>query len=181
MDGTDLPNIALIGFMASGKTSVGQALSARTGLLFHDVDQLVERAERMPVAEIFATRGEPYFREVEGRLFRALCEGKGQIIGCGGGTLLDPRNRAALRTRCVAIWLKASAEELIRRLDASGTSARPLLGGSEPAVIVPPLLSAREGIYSRADFPIETDGRSVGEIAAEIARRLALPLLGDSV
>ena len=104
--GRGFPNIALVGFMASGKSSVGHALGEMTGLPFRDVDRLVEEAERLTVPEIFGLLGEPYFREVEGRLFRTLCEGEGQIIGCGGGTLLDPRNRAALRAHCVAIWLR---------------------------------------------------------------------------
>jgi shikimate kinase len=79
----------------------------------------------------------------------------------------------------VAIWLKASTEELIRRLESSGANARPLLAGEEPRIVVPPLLSAREGLYRGADLPVETDGRSVAEIAAEIASRLSLPSAGE--
>jgi shikimate kinase len=176
--GGDRPNIALIGFMAVGKTSVGQVLSVRCGMPFRDVDQLVEEGERASIAEIFALRGEQYFREVEGRIFRALCAGEGQIIGCGGGTLLDPLNRAALRSRCVVVWLRASAQEVIRRLAASGVDARPLLKGNEPRIVVPPLLSAREDLYRGADLPIETEGRSAAEIAAEIAQILSLPPVG---
>ena len=78
----------------------------------------------------------------------------------------------------MAIWLKTSPEELIRRLEASEADARPLLRGEEPRIVVPSLLSAREGLYRGADLPVETDGKSVGEIASEIARRLALPCTG---
>lgn len=175
MTGERLPNVALVGFMASGKSSVGRALSSRTGLPFRDVDFLVEEAERRTIAGIFAQQGEAYFREVEGRVFRALCAGEGQIIGCGGGTLLDPRNRAAMRGRCVTVWLKAHAEELIRRIEASPADARPLLKGGEARFVVPPLLSVREGLYQGADLPVETEGRSVEEIAGEIALLLSLP------
>jgi shikimate kinase len=176
----NLPNIALVGFMASGKSSVGQVLGSRTGLPFRDVDHLVEEAEGMSVGEIFALRGEPHFREAEGDLFRRLCAGEGQIIGCGGGTLIDPRNRAALRARCVAIWLRASAGELIRRLETTRGDARPLLAGGEPRLVVPSLLPAREGLYRGADISIETDGRGVEEIASEIIQRLSLPTIGGS-
>jgi shikimate kinase len=173
--GVGFSNIALIGFMAAGKSSVGQALSFRTGLPFRDVDLLIEESEGMTIGEIFAARGESHFREVEGRIFRGLCAGEGQIIGCGGGTLLDPLNRAALRTRCVTVWLKASPGELVRRLDASGRDARPLLKGADAGLIVPSLLAAREGLYQGADLPIETEGRSIDLIAEEIAHLLALP------
>ena len=179
-EGIGFLNIALVGFMGAGKSSVGEALSRRTGLPFRDVDHLVEGAEGMPVAQIFALRGEAHFREEEGRLFRALCEGEGQIIGCGGGTLIDPRNRAALRARCVTVWLKASAFELIRRLERGGADVRPLLKGGDPRVVVPALLSAREGFYQGADLPVETEGRTVADIAEEIIRLLSLPSLGSS-
>lgn len=169
------PNIALVGFMGSGKTSVGEALSAMTGLPFRDVDRLVEEAEGAPVSEIFAGRGESVFRAREGAIFRHLCEGSGTIIGCGGGTLLDPRSRAALHARCVGVWLRTSVAELIRRIDGRGAAIRPLLQGGAPARIVPDLLAARETLYGEADLVIDTDGRGVVEIADEIRRTLGLP------
>jgi len=167
-------NVALIGFMASGKTSVGEALSVRTGLPFRDVDGLIEGMEGATIAEIFATRGEAYFREREGALFRGLCEGQDQIIGCGGGTLMDPRNRTALVTRCVAVWLRASAAETIRRIETPGAPMRPLVKGADPRIIVPSLLRAREGLYQGAELLVDTDGRTIEEITEEI--RLALDL-----
>ena len=169
-------NVALIGFMASGKTSVGEALSLRTGLPFRDVDGLIERMEGATIAEIFATRGEPHFREREGVLFRELCDGQDQIIGCGGGTLMDPRNRAALMTRCVAVWLRASVAETIRRIETPGAPVRPLVKGTDSRIIVPSLLRAREGLYEGADLLVETDGRTIEEITEEIRLALALPL-----
>lgn len=161
--------------MASGKTSVGQALSSLTGFPFLDVDALVETREGMTIAEIFATRGEACFRLLEGELFRHLCQGEGQIIGCGGGTLIDEANRAVLRSRCFAIWLRASAEEIIRRVGKVDAPVRPLVEGEDPQAIVPDLLRDRETIYRGADLALETDHRSVEAIATEICRRLCLP------
>lgn len=169
------PNVALIGFMASGKTTVGEVLAARWGLPFHDVDLLVELAEGMSVAEIFAHRGEAHFREVEGMIFRGLCEQQGIVIGCGGGTLIDPLNRASLATRCFAVWLRASAGEILRRIEQGGP-ARPLLHGADPAIVVPQLLQAREGLYAGSDLVVETDGRSVEQIVAEICAHAGFPV-----
>lgn len=169
-------NIALIGFMAAGKTSVGLLLSARTGIPFVDVDRCVEEAEGMTVAEVFASRGESHFREAEGAIFRTLCEGSGRIIACGGGTLIDPRNRATLLEGCFSIWLRVSSEEVLARMARPEAPDRPLVVGS-PGLIVPRLLQAREGLYTLADLVIEAKGRGVDDIAEEIRLSLALPLV----
>ncbi|MDM7915258.1 MAG: shikimate kinase [Candidatus Eisenbacteria bacterium] len=172
-------NVALIGFMASGKTSVGRALSALTHMPFADVDEQVERREGRSVAEIFAERGEPYFRERESEVLEALCEEEGWILGCGGGTLLDPRNRLRIQARCVAVWLRASSDELLRRLESRPEQTRPLLAGRDPRIVVPGLLQAREGLYGEAALTVETEGRTVASIAEELAIQLGLPLLGS--
>ncbi|MBM3285835.1 MAG: shikimate kinase [Candidatus Eisenbacteria bacterium] len=168
------PNLALIGFMAAGKTTVGQALSSRTGLPFHDVDLLVERSEGLPISDIFAARGEPYFREVEGRIFRDLCAGEGLIIACGGGTLIDPRNRAALEDRCVAVWLKTSLPEIMRRIGAPGAPARPLGEGAAARLVLPSLLSSREDLYRGAELVVDTDGKGIDAICDELSSAIAL-------
>ncbi len=168
-------NIALIGFMAAGKTSVGLALSALTKIPFVDIDLLVEESEGMSIAEIFATRGEGYFREVEGAVFRGLCEGAGRILGCGGGTLIDPRNRVALMDGCRAVWLRVSAEEVLDRISRPDAPARPLIDGS-PRLIVPRLLQSRETLYGIADLTVDTAGRGIEEIAEGIRVALSLPL-----
>jgi shikimate kinase len=168
------PNVALVGFMGSGKTSVGEAMSALTGMPFHDVDRIVEEREGVSVAEIFTTLGEVAFRARESAVFRVLCEGSGNIIGCGGGTLIDPRNMAAMRQRCVGVWLRTSVPGILERIDARGTAVRPLLQGGAPEVIVPRLLSSREALYAEADLVVDTDGRGVVEIAEDLCRRLAL-------
>jgi shikimate kinase len=171
-------NIALIGFMAAGKTSVGLALSALTRIPFVDVDLCIEEAEGMSVAEIFAAKGEPYFREAEGAVFRRLCEGSGRIIGCGGGTLIDPRNRAALVDGCRTVWLRVSAEDVLNRIARPDAPVRPLVEGA-PRLIVPKLLQTRESLYGIADLTIETAGRGIDEIAQEIRFSLCLPPAGE--
>ena len=157
---------------------MGIALSARTRIPFVDVDRCVEEAEGRGVAEIFATKGEPYFREAEGVMFRSLCEDSGRIIGCGGGTLIDPRNRAALLDGCVSVWLRVSAEDVIERIARPDAPVRPLVEGA-PRLIIPRLLQTREAFYETADLVIETAGRGIDEIAEEIRASLALPFVTE--
>lgn len=167
-------NIALIGFMTAGKSQVGLALAARTGLPFHDVDALIEGVEGRPVHRIFETDGEPYFRRLEARILAELCAGSGQIIGCGGGTVLAEENRRLLEARCVRVWLRVSASSVLARLEQPDSPRRPLLENRETGLVVPELLRQREAFYAESDELVETDGRAVSEIAEEIALRLGL-------
>lgn len=166
-------NIALIGFMAAGKSSVGRLLGERLGRPFIDVDDEIERAESLTVADIFARHGEGYFRDREGEVFRRVAEGMGLIIGLGGGTLLDPRNRAVLLARCATVWLKASAQEVIRRMALPDAPERPLVQGGEPGIVVPRLLGVREPLYRGADLIVDTDGKSIDAICDEIIAWIA--------
>jgi shikimate kinase len=134
----------------------------------------VESDEGLSVGEIFERHGEAYFRELEGEVFRRLCREEQQIIGCGGGTLIDPQNQAMLRTRCCAVWLWASAGEIIRRIEQPGAPVRPLVKGEDLRVVIPRLLEKREGLYRIADLVVDTDGKSLDSIALEICRRLGL-------
>lgn len=179
IDRLPAPNVALIGFMATGKTSVGRILSLKTGLPFRDVDDLIEASEGMTIAEIFSSRGEAYFREREGLFFRQLCAGIGQFIGCGGGTLLDPENMILLRSRCFAVCLRASVDEIVRRIAIPGAPIRPLARGDDTRDVVTRLLRDREGLYEDADLVIDTDGRSIEEISDEIRLHLGLSLEGE--
>ena len=174
----DTKNIALLGFMTAGKSRVGQALALRTGLPLRDVDLLIEAIEGIPIHRIFQEKGEPYFRALESRVLADLCAGSGQIVSLGGGTVLLAENRALLRARCVAVWLGVSVEQVLTRLADPESPRRPLLEGRDPAVLVPQLLGQREAFYAEAlgddGIRVETDGRGIDDLAAEIALRLGL-------
>jgi shikimate kinase len=172
-------NIALIGFMTAGKTRVGQALGIMTGVPFVDIDALIEELEGMPVHRIFQIRGEPYFRQVETTVLRDLCLGSGRIIGCGGGSVLVEENRRLLKERCVSVWLRVSELEVRARLEDPQSPRRPLLEGLDPDAVISRLLPARELLYAQADFVVVTDGRTVEEIAREVARLMRLPTFGS--
>lgn len=161
-------HLILIGFMGTGKTVVGRELAHRLGRPFIDTDDLVEKASGMTIAEIFREKGEASFRDKESRAVLHLFEEEPGVVSCGGGVVLRPVNRAALRKAGKVFLLRASAEEIARRLEKDDT--RPLLAGEEPrSKKVEDMLEERNTRYlETADHVIETDGREPVEIAAEI-------------
>ena len=163
-------NVVLCGFMGSGKTTCGRLLAEATGRRFVDLDDFIERREGMTVAEIFAQKGEPAFRELETRAVRELSLAAGLVIAAGGGTLLQKENADALRANGVIVLLDVSLETARGRL--KGDSSRPLLhrGGADA---IGGLYRARAGLYrSAADLTADADGtpeetiRAVRELLA---------------
>jgi len=118
--------VYLVGFMAAGKTSVGRALARRLDWKFLDIDELIERQEHMTVAEIFARHGEPYFRAAERAVVADQLNARHVVVATGGGTFVDPQNRATIRSDGVSVWLDAPLERVIARIPADGR--RPLAG-----------------------------------------------------
>jgi shikimate kinase len=116
--------VYLVGFMAAGKTSVGRALARRLDWKFLDIDELIERQEHMTVAEIFARHGEPYFRAAERAVVTDQLQARHVVVATGGGTFVDPQNRAAIRGDGVSVWLDAPLDRVIARMPADGR--RPL-------------------------------------------------------
>jgi shikimate kinase len=171
-------NLALVGFMTAGKSLVGNELSRRTGMPLVDIDLLICEIERMSVQEIFKTRGEPYFRRIESQVLNQFCTGRGQVISCGGGTVLDPANLELLGNRCVTVWLRVSEAVILRRLEDPTSPQRPLLESLEPGIVVHKLLLQREPLYAQADIVVDTDGRTVQEVADTIVRELGIPTTG---
>jgi shikimate kinase len=116
--------IYLVGFMAAGKTTLAQALSRRLGWRAEDVDAVIEARERRTIAEIFARDGEPYFRNVERQVILSLIPLRHAVIATGGGTFVDPENRAAINADGVSVWLDVPLDGLLTRIPADGR--RPL-------------------------------------------------------
>jgi shikimate kinase len=116
--------IYLVGFMAAGKSTVARALAARLGWRAEDVDDLIEKRERLTVAEIFARHGEPYFRRVEREILALLQPLRHVVVATGGGTFADPENRAAINLDGVSVWLDLPLPDLIARIPLDGR--RPL-------------------------------------------------------
>ena len=116
--------IYLVGFMASGKSTVGRTLAARLRWRSEDVDDLIEKRERLPVAEIFARHGEPYFRAAERDILRLLQPMRSLVVATGGGTFADPENRALINADGVSVWIDLPLADLIPRIPLDGR--RPL-------------------------------------------------------
>lgn len=161
-------NIILIGFMGSGKSTVGIALSYKMQCVLSDTDKMIERREGKSISEMFAAEGEDYFRERETQLLRKLREEKArQIFSVGGGTPLREENRRLLRELGTVVYLKVSAETVCERL--KGDTTRPLLQGEDPMEKIRDLLEQREEIYREAaDIVVVADEKKPAQIAEEI-------------
>ncbi len=172
MDGPEtIERIVLVGFMASGKTTVGRALARRLGWDFVDFDEVIVRRTGMPVAEIFRSQGESAFREMEARLTDEFGGAERAVLAPGGGWITHPELLDAVGPGTLVVWLRISPEEAVRR--AMGDAVhRPLLAGPDPLAKARLLLAEREPLYFLADVAVETDGRAVDDIAYEIAERV---------
>jgi len=116
--------IYLVGFMASGKSTVARALATRLGWRTEDVDELIEQHERRTIPEIFSQQGEPYFRSVEREILRLLQPIRHVVVATGGGTFMDPDNRALINLDGVSVWIDVPLVDLIPRIPLDGR--RPL-------------------------------------------------------
>ena len=159
--------IVLIGFMGAGKSSVGRALARITGLPRFDTDEIVAARFGLTIAEIFEKHGEEKFREAEMETLRTL-RGKGAaIIVTGGGMVLRPENREALRELGSVIYLSADEVTLFARI--SRRSTRPLLRTENPRRTISELLGPRLPLYREvADTEIDTSSLTHDEVAKRI-------------
>lgn len=168
-----MKNIILIGFMGSGKTSVGKRLCQLEMLPFLDSDEEIERQQQMKISELFQLHGEEYFRGLETEFLRSK---KDDTVDCvlsvGGGLPICPENRALLKEIGLIVYLKATKETITKRLMSDKT--RPLLQGGNLDERVQELLAARSHIYEElADIIVETDNRTIDDICEEIIRKKA--------
>jgi shikimate kinase len=141
-------NIVLIGFMGSGKTSIGRLLAQRLGFQFVDTDAVIVERVGMQISEMFARHGEDWFRDQESAALRSLGILNRAVISTGGGVVLRPENRALLRDLGFVVWLTASEDVIFERV--SRNNKRPLLQTVDPRSTVHELLEKRQALYSEA-------------------------------
>lgn len=165
--GRVIRNVALIGFMGSGKSTVGQALARRLEFEFVDTDRLIEEQAGCSILEIFARDGEPAFRERERRVIEGLAGRERLVIATGGGVGARPDLLAGLKQHALVVWLWASPETLWERVRHQ--THRPLLQVPDPPARIRELLAAREPVYRQADVLINVEGRALRQIVAQIA------------
>jgi shikimate kinase len=152
----------LVGFMGAGKTSVARALGRRMGWRFEDIDHCIEAREHRRVAEIFARQGESYFRGVERAVLQDLLSQRHAVIATGGGTFVDPENRAAMLADGAVAWLDVPLERVIERVPADGR--RPL---AADRIQMEQLYARRRAAYSQAHVRIDAS-RPLPEIVERI-------------
>jgi shikimate kinase len=153
--------VYLVGFMGAGKTSVGRALAKRLDWQFADIDELIEQRERAAVSEIFARQGEPYFRSVERAVLADQVPLRHAVVATGGGTFVDPQNRAVIKADGAAVWLDAPLERVITRIPQDGR--RPL---AADRANLERLFESRRIAYEQAHLRIDA-GRSAVELLVD--------------
>lgn len=164
--GRRIQNLALIGFMGTGKSSVGRQVADLLNFTCLDTDELIETRAGRTVNEIFAKDGEPAFREMERKIVEELATRTRTIICTGGGLPINPVNLERLKTYALVVCLWASPEKIFERV--GDQTHRPLLNGADPLTRIRTLLSAREKFYRAADVLINTEMRSVKEVAQQV-------------
>jgi shikimate kinase len=146
-------SVVLVGMMGAGKSAVGKRLAMRLGLEFRDADTEIEDAAQKTISEIFASDGEPFFRDKERRVIARLlaCE-KPIVLATGGGAYMNEETRAVIARHGVSLWLKAEFDVLMRRVRRKPT--RPLLQTADPEATLKGLMDVRYPIYAHADVTV---------------------------
>ena len=159
-------NIILVGFMGTGKTSVGKELAERLGREFVDLDDVIEKRAGTTINEIFKDKGEAHFRELEKAVVREYSHKNKLVISAGGGAVKFDENIANLKRSGIMICLKASVDEILNRVKHD--AHRPLLNVCDPKERARQLLKEREPLYAKADYSVDTNGLSVKETADKV-------------
>jgi len=163
--------VALIGFMGSGKTTIGRLLAARLGYAFLDLDEQIERQRGQSIRQIFETEGEEAFRLLERDALAALASRRQVVVAAGGGAPMSEDNRAFFRDAVSTFYLEISFAEFLRRTAASAD--RPLRG--RPLEELRALFERRLPVYRELGEPIRAEGHSPREVVEEILEKLSQP------
>jgi len=161
-------NIVLVGFMGTGKTSVGRLLTQKTGMKYISTDEVIEDRERRSINDIFKKSGEACFRKIEKEIVKKVSGLDRFIIDAGGGAVLDEENVRNLKQNGKIICLEAGADVILER--TKRYRHRPLLNVDNPRVKVEELLKARAPFYAQADVSIDTTDLTIEQVAEEIKK-----------
>jgi shikimate kinase len=172
-------NLVLIGYRATGKTTLARLLAERLQWSWIDADVEIERRAGKSIARMFAEDGESAFRDLEAQVIADLCAQEQLVLAAGGGAPLRPESRQAMRGGGTVIWLQARPETILRRMSADATTLarRPSLTDKNPLDEILHLLQRREPIYREsAHLAIDTEGKTPVQIVGEILGQLPLPM-----
>jgi shikimate kinase len=167
-----LVNIALIGFMGTGKTSVGRLVAEQLHFDYLDTDELIQTQTGRAITDIFSQDGEPAFRALEEKIVAELSARTKTVISTGGGLPVNPLNLASLKTHALVVSLWSSPEKIWERVRHQ--SHRPLLHDENPQAKIRELLAVRAPFYKQADVLLNTDLRSIREVAQQVVHQFRL-------
>ncbi len=160
-------SIILTGPMGSGKTSVGKLLAKKLGFHFNDLDEMICSQTKKTISQLFCDYGEDAFRDIESNILATTVKDDGMVLSTGGGVVLREQNRLLLQKSGLIVNLKASLEELSRRLALA--EDRPLLKGNEPLeTLISRMITDRELFYADADIRIDTTMKTLEDVSTEI-------------
>lgn len=168
-------NVVLIGYRATGKSTVGRILSDKLQISLCDADWLVEKKMAMPIKEIVALHGWDFFRLKEKEIIKTLTQKKSGIIATGGGVVLDQENVNLLKQTGVVIWLDASVQDIVNRLnkDARNKATRPQFTTGNITEETVDIMNHRLPLYKKAaDYTVDTTGKKAVQVAEEIYQYL---------
>jgi shikimate kinase len=161
-------NIAIVGFMGTGKSTVGQMAAQMLHFDFLDTDEMIERVTRRRISEIFATEGEVQFRKYESEIVHQLSKINNSVISTGGGLVTIAENLESLKEHSLVVCLWCSPETIIKRVGHQ--THRPLLQVENPLEKIRELLKQREPFYRKADVLLSSEFRTPREVAAHVAQ-----------
>ena len=164
-------NLFLIGFMGAGKSSVSAGLGRMLGREVVEMDERIAAQEGMSIPELFAQKGEPYFRACETALLKSFAQGAPRIVSCGGGVPLREENVAAMRESGTVVLLTASPEGILERVKDS--DERPLLQGHKDVPYIAALMEQRRPKYeAAADITVDTSRLNIEEVCRQVLRQV---------
>ena len=165
-------NLFLIGFMGAGKSSVSAGLGRMLGREVVEMDERIAAQEGMSIPELFAQKGEPYFRACETALLKSFAQGAPRIVSCGGGVPLREENVAAMRESGTVVLLTASPEVILERVKDS--DERPLLQGHKEVPYIAALMEQRRPRYeAAADITVDTSRLNIEEVCRQVLRQVS--------
>jgi shikimate kinase len=164
-------NIVLTGFMGTGKTAVGRHLAAELHADFVDVDMTIAQKAGRPIKDIFTSDGEAAFRKEESAVIQEVAAQDKTVIATGGGALMNAANRENLAKNGILVCLTARMGTLLERLKEDMT--RPLLAGENLEQRVERLMAERQAVYDLCPVQVDTDGKSIAQVAEEIIRKVS--------
>ena len=152
--------------MGVGKSSIGKAVAIKQNLNFIDIDQVIERGEKTSIKQIFAKKGEQYFREIEKKYCLDFIEKNDLVISLGGGAFIDDKIRGKVLKFCTSFWLDVDVNNLLIRL--KGSKKRPLLNDKDPKKKLIEIFEKRKSIYNLANYRIDCNNKDENLIVRNI-------------